>query len=225
MISLEEFLKDNEDWRVVEDYLTIPPDPNEIRTEFPDADNEVCDRCDEGINISGVLTTRGTLYVKFRRSGVGDKFAAMLSCQRAARGMTDDVFFAGIPTLANQFGSQVKLNRLIKNCQAAGFTPGPYDVYQSGLARFENDPQAVVSRAQGRGYIKKLCEERGWACEGGVNVQHRQPERDPLETSLPMAEDVIRSNARRMIQENPDLKTKSRQEIRQMVLEKHGPTK
>ena len=225
MMTLEEFLESNEDWRIVADYLAIPPTADELSEEFGELDREVAERCEEGINVGGVLTTRGTLYAKARRNNAGDTFASMVSLQKAAKGMTDDVFFSGVPTLAEQFGSQVRLKRLVANCQKAGFTPGPYDVYQSGLARFPNDPQAVVSRSQGRGYIKRLCEQRGWACEGGVNVNHRQPERDPLEAAPSMAPDIIRSNASRMIQQNPELRHRPKEEIRQMVLDKHGPTK
>jgi hypothetical protein len=223
--KIKEFLADNEDWRPVADLLMLPMDGEEIQAEFPDADSEVLSRCNEGIRIGEFPIARGTIYVRSRRNGAGDRFAAVAALQRSASGMTDDVFFAGMPTLADQMGSKKKLDALVANCKKAGFTPNYRDVYQSGLARFPNDPQAIVSRSQGRSYIKSLCESRGWACEGGVNVAARQPESDPLakENCIPLGKDLIRDNARKMIQDNPDLRHKPASELRQMVLDKHGP--
>ena len=229
MIDFEDkvraFLDSNEDWKCVADLLVFPMDAEEISKEFSDADGEILSRCEECITITGFPIARGTIYVRSRRNGAGDRFAAMVALQRSASGMTDDVFFAGMPTLADQMGSKKKLDALVANCRRAGFTPNHRDVYQSGLARFPNDPQAVISRSQGRSHIRNLCESRGWACEGGVNVSARQPESDPLapENCVPMAKDLIRDNARKMIQENPDLRHKPASELRQMVLDKHGP--
>lgn len=223
--KIQNFLESNSEWRPVADLLMFPMDAEEIKQEFPDADSEMLEKCEQSIAVGGFPITRGTVYVRSRRNGAQDKFAAMVALQRSASGMTDDVFFAGMPTLADQMGSKKKLNALVANCRAAGFTPNYRDVYQSGLARFPNDPQAVVSRSQGRSYIKNLCESRGWACEGGVNVAHREPEDDPLapKNCIPLANDIIRSNASRMISENPELRHKPASELRQMVLDKHGP--
>ncbi len=223
--NVAKFLEENPDFRIVADYLALPPDEDELEAEFPDCDKQVLERTFAVVKSVPVIITRGTIYAKARRCGSDNKFASMVALQRTPGAMTDDVFFSGIPSLADQMGSKKRLDALVASCKKAGFTPNPTDVYQSGLARFPNDPQAVVSRSQGRGYIRRLCEERGWACEGGVNVKHRQPEHDPLDPKYckPMGEDLIRSNARRMAEKDPSIKRLKPQEIREKVLEAHGP--
>lgn len=41
-------------------------------------------------------------------------------------------------------------------------------IYMSGLARFPGDPTAWVD---GRGDVARICQERGWGCEGTVAVK------------------------------------------------------
>lgn len=223
---LNNWFNEHEDYRCVADYVALPPSADEIKNEFADASQEVLAKCFEIIEVGGMAITRGTLYVKVRRSGTADRMAEMLALQQCARGMTDDIFFSGMGTLDQQIGSNQKIERYVKAARAQGFNPTPHHVYFPNLARFAGDREAWVSRADGRGYIKKLCEKRGWACEGGINVKHRQPESDPLDPKncVAMAPDVLRSNMRNMIKQDPSLATKKPSELRQMVLDKHGPS-
>lgn len=225
--EIQEIVTRSPSLKVVIDLVAIPQSPEEITEEFGSTDSELMERCMELVNYEGVGITRGTLYAKARREGATDKFALMVSMQRAPGGLTDDVFFAGVPTLADQIGSQVRTKRLVEIARRHGYNPSPYDMYQSGLARFEGDPEAFVSKAQGRGYIKRLCEQRGWACEGLVNVKAREPEDDPLadRNCIPMAPSLIKQNAAKLIKQDPSLAHKPQQEIRQAVLDRFGPQK
>ena len=159
-----------------------------------------------------------------RMNGQSHNLAEMVCLQKGPGLDTDDIFFSGQGTLDQQFGSEKHINRHVATAKKHGYKPSPNDVYYPGLARFQGDPEAFVSRSQGRSYIKKLCEKRGWACEGGVKVEHRQPLSDPLDKSIPLGEDIIRDRAAVMMAENPELKTMDRQKLRQKIIEKQGPS-
>jgi hypothetical protein len=218
--DLDKFFFDHEDWRPYADLVAMPPTRDELAEEFPDAHTDVLAACEYG---DGQITI-GALYVRIRREGNGDRFAAMLALQQAPRIMTDSVFFEGQKRLGDTFDEQY-LKKITQAAIRNGYRPNPTDMYQPGLARFRGDPEAFVPASGGRGYIKRLCEKRGWACEGAVSAEHRQPDRDPMESCVPMAESLIRENAQRMVQANPDLKRLNKRELRERVLQQHGPRK
>lgn len=222
----EGFFEVNPDWRIVADLVVLAPNKDEFAEMFPDADRDVKDRCEELIYHTGITITRGTLYAKVFKANGSDKFAASLALQSFPRGMTDDVFFQGMPRLADSMPER-QFKSLLRASKQHGFVPPADAVYQSGLARFFGDPEAYVTRSMGRTYIKRLCEKRGWACDGAVSVNHRQPEDDPLDEKhcVPLAEDIVRDNARRMIAKNPDLARMDRRELREKVIAEHGPSK
>lgn len=206
------------------DLIMSPPDRLEIQEKWGDVDGVLLDRCLELISDH---VTRGAQYWMMRETGSTDKFAAMIALQSGPALSTDDTFFHGQKPLYDQFGSQKHLNRYLKVSKKLGFTPSPNSTYFSGLARFSGDPEAYVTRAQGRSYIRKLCEKRGWACEGAVNVGAREPESDPLapEKCKPLGEDIVRRRMRDAIRLNPEMSPKERQSLRSKILEKHGPSK
>lgn len=218
-MNLDKFFTDNPEWRPFADLVAVPPTAEEIRQEFPDADRDVLERSQSG----GKLAV-GTLYVRMRREGQSDRWAAMCALQQAPRIMTDSVFFEGNRFIGDQF-SDYELGKARKVHARHGRRLDPTSVYHSGLARFQYDPEAFVPATGGRAYVKQLMARRGWSCEGAVSAAGREPERDPMDTAVPLAEDLIRSNARQMVQDNPDLKRLSRRELRERVLEKHGPSK
>jgi hypothetical protein len=161
------------------------------------------------------------LYIKMRREGNTHRFSDMVACQTGPGLMTDSVFFAGQPRIGDQFVDDAQRKRVFKVAKQHGYTPGVNDVYEPGLARFQGDPEAFVPPTGGRGYIRKLCEKRGWACEGAVKTAHRPPEKDPYEHSVPLAEDLIRDHMQHEIKKDPSLRTKKK-ELREKIIAKHG---
>ena len=88
------------------------------------------------------------------------------------------------------------------------------------------DPEAVVPFGNARGYMKSLCEKRGWASDGAIHTEDREPEDDPLANhNCPLAPDLIRRKGINMIEKEPHLKKLPSQEMRQKVLERFGPSK
>lgn len=221
--ELEKFLQDHDHWRACPDMLVNPPTAEELSAWHPELDRELLDRCEEVIP-PGV--TRGAVYARMRMAGESHKLSEMVALQRCVGLDTDDVFFSGQKPLYDQFESQKNLDRYLKTAKRHGHTPSVQSTYFPNLARFPGDPEAFVTRAQGRSYIRELCRTRGWACEGGVNVDSREPDSDPLspENCQPMGEDIIRDRAASMIARDPSLKQMDRRELRQSIVATHGPS-
>jgi hypothetical protein len=219
---LDRWFDEHPEWRSNADLIVAPPDAEELVSDYPDAEGTEIERHVSVQTSFGA--TRGAIYTLSRRNGANHRFAEMVAMQRPPRCMTDDVFFAGMPRLADQM-SPTCLHQVVSAAKRRGFTPPADAVYHSGLARFQGDPEAFVTRSMGRTYIRRLCEKRGWAVEGAVNVEAREPERDPFEAAVPLAPDLVNRSIANMVRHNPALKQKSRKELRDMAVAKYGPTK
>lgn len=220
-MTLDQFFTDNPEWRPYADLVAYPPTAAEIRKEFPDADRDVLAHCQAGARIAV-----GTHYVRMRREGNTDRFAAMLALQSPPRGETTDTFWAGRKPWHEVYGERYA-NAVKAKLAKQGVNIGPNDEYMPELARFQGDREAVIPFEGARSHMKNLCIRRGWAIEGATTVEGREPEFDPLadEHCVPMAEDLIRQGARRMIAKDPELKRLPKRELRERVLDKYGPSK
>jgi hypothetical protein len=163
-------------------------------------------------------------YEHVRDGGDSHRMAEMLAFRQAPRANTDREFFEGRGTLETQFsGTPDALNYVIRNAMKHGYKPNPNDVYTSALARFPGDPQAFVPATGGRGHIQAVCERRGWACEGSVNVKSREPTEAPK--SIRLGEDIVQKKIRKMVRENPDNARRPIGELRDEIINKHGSKK
>lgn len=210
-------------WEGYYDLLAIPPSFDEVVEEFPEAGRSSLKSYEDRVTSYGLPCL--SLYVKMRREGTGHRFSEMVATQAGPVVSTDDTFFAGMGTLYDQFQSQKHLNRFVKAARAKGYNPSPNDVYMPGLARFKGDPEAWVSRAQGRGYIRKLLESRGYRCNANLsNIEACEPTDDPLapKNCKPLGEDIIRRRIAQYQNADPSLRKKDRRELREMVIEKHS---
>ncbi len=230
-MNLEKFFNDNPDWRPYADLVAIPPLPEELMKEFVDVSPEPLSRCMEYVSEGGGLVTRGAIYTRVRREDKRDNYAqeadkwATMLCLNAPPGLrTNDTFWGGRKHFSEVFGTEYA-DRVRKGLAKKGVVLGANDEYMPELARFPNDPEAVIPFGGGRSYIKRLCGRRGWACEGAVEVEHRQPDVDPHTSGVPMAEDLIVEKARLLAKADPKIKKLPRREIRERVLDKFGPSK
>lgn len=217
-MTLEDFLNTHPEWRPYADLVFVPPNDAEILAEFPDSDNEV------RANSQAGFPAVGALYVRMRREGSDDRWAAMCALRSPARGETTDTFWAGRKPFHEVYGEEyADIVRAVLKRQ--GITLKPGDEYMPELANRLGDKEAVVPFDGARSYIKNLCERRGMACDGAVKTEHRQPETDPWEESVTLAPDLVKKNAQRMLKKNPDLRKLDRRELRAKVLEEHGASK
>lgn len=235
-MDLDKFFADNPDWRPFADLVAIPPLPEELMKEFHNVSSEVLARCMEFVKEGGGFVTRGAIYCRVRREGEeygenADRWATML-CLNAPPGIqTTDTFWMGRKPWHEVYGSpdtkqnNTYVNHVKRELAKRGVNLKPNDEYMPELARFVGDPEAVVSFDGARSYIKNLCEKRGWACEGAVSVDHREPDSDPYDNAPAMDERLIRQKGRQMVQKDPSLKKLPRRELRQKVLDRFGPSK
>lgn len=232
-VNWDKWFEENEDWRKFADLACYPPLPEEMMKEFPDVSPEVLARCREMVTEGGGFVSRGAIYTRVRREGEergrnADRWATML-CLNAFPGIqTTDTFWAGRKTWVEVFGERYA-NTIKKGLARKGINILPGQEYMPELARpgygpNNPDPEAVVPFNGARSYMKKLCESRGWAINGSVTVEHREPETDPWESAPPLAEDIIREKGRQMVQKGQH-NGKSRQELREAVIERFGPSK
>jgi hypothetical protein len=144
---------------------------------------------------------------EFRSDGAS-KLKDMLREGRAPYGSSDGTFLIG------KWGNVPATARKKAESLGASVNGRPYF---SGLARFHGDPEAFVDSKDD---IRKLCERRGWSCEGAVNVKAREvePKAGPV-----LAPDIVESLVDDMIDKDPGLATKHRQELREAAIDKHGP--
>lgn len=135
---------------------------------------------------------------------------------------TDTSFFAGFGTLSKQFeGDEAALERIVSSARASGYNPNADDVYQPGLAEYEGDPSAFVPREGARGHIRRVCEERGMACHGSVEVKGIAEERQAVD----MADDLAERMTDKLITESPDLARVDRREVKSEAKKKFGGKK
>lgn len=91
--------------------------------------------------------------------------------------------------------------------------------YISQIADYPGDPKAYVS---GRGDIQRICEERGWGCHGAVKCKVNDLGREPPK-GVDMDPKLVEEYADRMIEQDPGLAEKPREEVKERVFEKHAP--
>lgn len=85
--------------------------------------------------------------------------------------------------------------------RAAGVNPTG-KTYCPGLAApgKPNDPAAWVPHDDAKGYVKRRCQELNYACEGGVDVQQREPETDPHAGPYRVADDLVDREVDRIVE-------------------------
>lgn len=108
------------------------------------------------------------LYVALRMDGMSHPLAEMLALQSPPMSNTDREFLEGRGGCYDQFKGQQEVGDYYSRLARGAGVDTTGKVYLSGLAAYPGDPRAWVS---GRGDVKKVCEERGWSCDGSVKVK------------------------------------------------------
>ncbi len=231
---IKEFLEDRPQYREHADLLVVPPTIQEVVDEFPEAACEsdlaegelrLAHGCHDG---KGHGLTVLSLYLIARRNLATHEFAMILAMQKPPGIETNDTFWAGRKRFDEVFGEDYA-NRIRSGLADKGINLGATGEYMPELVRpgygpKNPDPQAVVPFHGGRDYIRKLCEQRGWACNGAVNVKEREPLSDPhaTENCHALHPKLVDQLAIQECRKNPDLQQKTKRELREMITERHG---
>lgn len=155
-------------------------------------------------------------YLEMRAGGMGHACAEMLALQQPP-GLhgTDSIFMAGSVN-GKQFERAPWLGKAYKQISERlrpGCTSGAE--YKSQLAKYAGDPDAWV---KGTSDVKRAAAIKGVDVDG-VSVSHKSSavcEKAPV----PLAPDILRRHASRMMAVNPTL---SKQEAVEQALYKHTP--
>ncbi len=175
-------------------------------------------------DIAKAHPSRQRLYLHMIDKGESPMLAEMCALQQAPQINTDDTWFAAFGDLEDQFKGDARgLKQITDSAQQHGYKPMPSDVYYHGLAEFPGDPKAFIAQAHGvKTHIRTVCEERGCASKGLVNVKAREPETDPLDVSF-VADDISDRIIKGWEKEDPDITRKaSLRELREEVNYKHA---
>ena len=172
----------------------------------------------EGVEYPVISTNEAVqeAYEEMRRAGQSHNMSEMLALRQSPCIKSDTTFLHGHCN-GNQFEANPELGDHYKAIAAAAGVNVQGAVYKSGLARFPGDPEAWV---RDRGDVKRLCEQRGWGCEGDVTVKRQDFEPEP---DIDVADDIVRDRMVQAIEANPDLAHTDQQELFEATKEKCLP--
>lgn len=118
-------------------------------------------------------------YESMRSAGESHNISEMLAFHKGPTLETDTTFTRGYTT--HPFGKRppnpLAAKKYLAEAKKAGVNINGKR-YLSGLARFPGDPQAWVTS---KSDIKRLCESRGWGCDGAVKVKARSKQNGATE--------------------------------------------
>lgn len=138
-------------------------------------------------------------YNAMRDAGESHNMADMLAHRKGPSLVTDTSWWRGYHNGA-QFENCPHIGTMRKNAAEHQGVSVNGKVYLGQLAEFPNDPRAWVC---GRSDIKRICEERGWGCEGAVETTARRD--SPPVADVPVADDIVADRAERLMEADPGL--------------------
>jgi hypothetical protein len=212
------------------DLIIAPPMLSEVAERYPEAANEPDLIRGETLFVRGKHDSQGhgltvlALYYKCRQAGTSHEMSMMLALQRPPGVNTNDTFWAGRKRFDQVYG-ELYANRIRHLLSERGVRLGEQTEYMPELARFPGDPEAVVPFGGARDHIRKLCQQRGWGCDGAVKVEAAEPLTDPFEKKQTLAPDLVERQRQVYSRRDRDFANKSVAEQREIVLDKHGPPK
>lgn len=157
------------------------------------------------------LNGREVTAEQFSQGGSG-KLSEMLASRQPPMSNTDREFLEGTH---RQFEKCPHIGDWYKRQAESVGVDVTGKVYLSGLAAYPGDPRAWVS---GRGDVQKVCEERGYGCDGSVKVKMR--EQEPKE--IPLAEDIIQEEVRSIVEDSPE-PVRDIEAVRESVIQNRTP--
>jgi hypothetical protein len=146
------------------------------------------------ISRDGVIQGR---YEAMRAEGQSHSIAEILATRSFPGVRTDATFLRGHVN-GSQFQDRPGLGDTYRAVAESEGLNTTGKVYLSGLAAYPGDPRAWVT---GRGDVERVCRERGWACDGAVQVAastylDAKPE-------ISVAPDIIESEVERLLEIDP----------------------
>lgn len=157
-------------------------------------------------------------YEELRAAGNTDAFAQILTEQRAPGLKGTERAFSQGRNGGQDLDSWPSFIRdqLIADAKQRGISL-QNKMYISGLAEYPCDSRALVSSGDD---VVARCKATNKHLSGAVNYEAVDAPAPP--PSKLMAEDLVQESIGDLVRSNPDLKTKPKTKLREMVLEKHA---
>lgn len=126
------------------------------------------------------------------------------------RGKRNGEQFAGRPELGEAYAAELR--------RKGGNPTGKW--YCNQLARYWGDAEAWIDNEED---VKKRVAERGWICEGRVNVSAAEGTLEQKDVSID--EDIVREDVEYMLEQNPEMAPtpKEKEELFQQTKERMKP--
>jgi hypothetical protein len=137
----------------------------------------------------------------------------MLASKKAPAVHTDATFFAKVRE-AGPLNDRPGVAEEYQRVAAAGGVNTVGKTYLPAIAAFPGDPEAWVSD---RHDIARVCEERGWGCEGVVTVK---PQPNEVPTTPGLAPDIVAGLVADRLQSAPG---EAAEAAREAVVDRHTP--
>lgn len=139
---------------------------------------------------------------------IPSKLDPMLAAGQAPMSRTDREFLEGHCN-GSQFQDTPHIGNFYRAEAAKRGVNTTGKVYLSGLAAYPGDPRAWVSD---RGDVQRVCEERGYDCDGAVKVRAARRDQEPERVAV--ADDLVDNRVRQKVAANPDLMRRPLPELR-----------
>lgn len=174
--------------------------------------------------VAQLIPKNREVYILSREQGSPHKFAMMCAQQQFFGGVkTDSTYFATHKSLGEQFqgalGQKDLKHRLQNAKEFYDFVPSKESHYDASMVppgEHPGHPNAWIGPTDGRGKLEKGMEANRIAAEKVREKKSKETRKRKL------APDLIAQSAREAIAKNPDLARKSKSELTQMMIEKHG---
>jgi len=164
-------------------------------------------------------------FIEMLEKGETVRMAAMLATQSPpTTGISDQIYQRNKRSLIDQFnGSEIVMNQWKAEYKRSTGEDLPDDaVIFRGLANRPGDPEAVLTHKHSLQDIQNAMRRRN------IKVEGEDWSLDPVSAppkvqDIVIGEDLIAKYAQEAIDENPELlHTMSKQELREMVIDRHG---
>jgi hypothetical protein len=157
-------------------------------------------------------------YERCRAEGTSHSLALMFALAQPPMSNTDREFLEGHCN-GSQFGGSPAMGDAYKSIATSAGVDVTGKVYLSGLAEYPGDPRAWVS---GRGDVAKVCEERGWNCQGSVNVKAA---RNDAPAGVPggVADDILENEVEAVLATSERPEKEDRAGIKEQIRQKRKP--
>jgi hypothetical protein len=162
-------------------------------------------------------------FIEMVQKGESVKMAAMLATQKPpGRGFDDNLYQKNSKSVLEQLDGSKELYKAWNDQyrKETGENIPPGAVINRGLAHHIGDSKVVLTHKWSMADIVRTMKERGCEVEGDIDIESAPAA--PVVQEVRLADDLIENCVEEYIVEDPELALQDRDELREMVVDKHS---